>query len=239
MLFRSQDNCSLIFIPRPSQLPQTIQAINEASPYQDYITPAAYYRLFLPDLLPPDLKKVIYLDCDLVVQADLSQLWEEKIEDYYILAVKSMWAGRDAQHFNSGVLVINLEQWRRDELSRKAIEFLQKSNYSYFDQEVLNAICINQWKELDPRWNVLRGILEYSSWEESPFSEQEYQNVIRDPYIIHYVSSAKPWNAPASKVPWSEVFFHYLDMTVWSGWRFTFRKRVQRRIIRDLKKLLR
>jgi lipopolysaccharide biosynthesis glycosyltransferase len=230
-------NCSLIFIPRPCRLPQNIKAIKDASNYQSYITAVAYYRLFLPDLLPQNLAKVIYLDSDLVVQSDISKLWEENIDENYILAVKSMWAGPTASHFNSGVLVINIEKWRKEKLSLKAIEFLQKNNYSYFDQEVLNAICIGKWQELDPRWNVLKGILECSSWRDSPFSAEEYQRVISDPYIIHYVSSAKPWNAPANKVPWSEVFFYYLDMTAWSGWRFTFWRRLQQRLARDLKKL--
>lgn len=225
-------SCTVKFISKPTEFPRKFKA-SDINTVQSYITVTAYYRLLLSEILPTSLNKIIYLDCDLVLRTNLESLWDEEINDNYVLAVRDMWAGRDAKHFNSGVLVINLEKWRTDNIGTKALQFLKEHNYSYFDQEVLNILFLDQWKELDPRWNVLRGILDSSSWEITPFTEDVYQKIISSPYIIHYASSAKPWNAPASKVPWSEDFFKYLDMTAWSGWRFTFWRRLKKRLMRD------
>jgi lipopolysaccharide biosynthesis glycosyltransferase len=96
-----------------------------------------------------------------------------------------------------------------------------KENLLNADQGILNALFTGQWGELDPRWNTTSRIYEYSSWRESPYPEEVYNNLIRsDAYIVHFVSSEKPWNAHA--IPLKEHFFHYLDMTAWSGWQFNF-----------------
>jgi lipopolysaccharide biosynthesis glycosyltransferase len=232
-------DCKITFLPNQISIPQDFKA-PKLSPLQNYITVAAYSRLFMTDLLPNNLDQVIYLDCDLVIQGDLSKLWNEELEDNYIAAVRCMWDKSKNPRFNSGVMLINLEKWREENISTKALQFLEQHNYRYFDQEVLNFLFSDRWQKLDLRWNVQpRAALEYSSWEKSPFSQDEYHCFLSDPYIIHYITSSKPWNAPASRVPWGDVFFQYLDKTAWSGWRFTFQRRVKQRLARDLKKLSR
>ena len=240
-----------------------------------HVTTTAFMRLLIPDLLPNQFQKVIYLDCDLVINQDLSQLWEIDMGENYLLAVQDYYVPyvssplglakyqelgipADCKYFNSGVLVINLEKWRTNEISFHVVEYLRQSaEYRYCnDQEGMNVVLANKWGELDPRWNQLPKIYKYTSWKDSSFSEEMYYNLIHNPYIIHFATSLKPWqfshklteelyyksigkSSQLDKIkhPARHLFFHYLDMTVWSGWRLTIWRRLWLRLLKETRKI--
>jgi lipopolysaccharide biosynthesis glycosyltransferase len=204
-----------------------------------HITRATYYRLLLPYLLDENINQVIYLDSDILIIENLSKLWNTPLKDRYLLAVQDMGIpyvsslnglsnyqeleiSPEQKYFNAGVLFINLQKWRADNIGVKVIDFIKtnREKIRWFDQEGLNAIVAGKWGELDPRWNQMAKIHLYSSWEESPFSEEIYQNVINNPYIIHFSSQIKPWYFKVTyKCPYEDLFFEYLDHTAWQGWR--------------------
>ncbi|WP_319421893.1 glycosyltransferase family 8 protein [Pleurocapsa sp. FMAR1] len=254
----SIDNCEVQFIPKPDNFAKSLE---EAYRYtvtegqaKNYISIAQYYRLFIAELLPDQAKKAIYLDCDLIVKEDLSQLWQIDLGENYVFAAQDTWVhsvsahngllnyqelgiASDAKYFNSGVLVINVEKWRAEKVSARAIDYLNhnKEHMIYGDQDILNALFTGQWGELDPRWNATSRIYEYSSWKESPYQEHVYNNLIHnDFYIIHFISGEKPWNS--RDVPLKEHFFHYVDMTSWSGWRFTFWQELWQKLVYKFRK---
>ena len=200
------------------------------------ITVATYYRLLIPRLLPTHAK-AIYLDADLIVQADLADLWKVPIAEHDLLAVqdqgvrlisgpfgltnyKSLGIPEGRKYFNAGVLVLNLENWRRDQTAERIVEYVsQHHEYIRFhDQDGLNAILWRSWGELDPRWNQMPQILQVASADESPFDPKTYKNVIDHPYIIHYASADKPWRF-GCRHPAVSRFFESLDRTVYRGYR--------------------
>lgn len=239
-----------------------------------HVTATAFMRLLIPDLLSNEFQKVIYLDCDLVVKQDLSRLWDIEIEDNYLLAVQDYYVPyvssprglakyqelgipANCKYFNSGVLVINLEKWRSDKISPQVVEYLQNSaEYRYCnDQEGMNAVLAGKWGELDPRWNQLPKIYQYTSWDDSSFSKEMYHNLINNPYIIHFATVPKPWSFHHNlsqeiyykligksshlynkKHPAENIFFQYLDMTVWSGWRLTIWRRFSQKLRKSVRK---
>ncbi len=228
-----------------------------------YVSVASFYRLLIPKLLPEQLEKVIYLDCDLVVKGDLEQLWQVDIGDNYVLAVHDTWipsisspTGRlnykklgldpDAKYFNAGILVLNLNKWRANAFSTNAIKyFRQNLEYiGWYDQGLLNALLVGKWGQLDPRWNFnATSFYDYSTagylpWENSNsfFSEAIYKNVVRDPYIVHFVSEKKPWTS--RHCPRKEDFFEYVDLTEWSGWRLTIWRRLWQRLNNEFQSVL-
>lgn len=134
----------------------------------NYITKEMYYRIAIPDLLGPEVKKVLYLDCDLIVKKDISELWETNIDDCFVAAVESVEAqGRkndllipDGYHyFNSGVLLINVQKWREHHISSKVFEFIQThpEKLVHPDQDALNAVLYDKWLPLHPKWNYTTG----------------------------------------------------------------------------------
>jgi len=203
-----------------------------------HVTVATYYRLLIPDLLPQQLKKAIYLDCDLVVNEDLQQLWAIDIGDSYLLAVQDMGIREvsnprgglhnyqelgippNSKYLNAGVMVFNLEKWRAENISTQAIEYLEqnKEHVLNWDQDGVNAVLAGKWRELDPRWNQTPSVYKYRSWKDSPFTEEIYKSVIQQPYIIHFATAIKPWHYYCEH-PAKDLFFQYLDLTPWAGWR--------------------
>lgn len=197
------------------------------------ITLAAYYRLSIPALLPKEHRKVIYLDSDLIVNEDIGKLWDLDVGQNYILAVqdngaqyvsspagllmyKELDINPSSKYFNSGVMVINLDKWRRDDISQKVIEFLEqnKERIRWWDQDGLNALLIGKWGELDHRWNVLTQIFINPSGSDGPNKDKEkYEELINHSYIVHFNGASKPWRRK-SKHPYKYLYFDYTDMVV-------------------------
>lgn len=216
----------------------------------EHLSKAAYLRLMIADLLPKDLEQVIYLDCDIIVQSDLVNLWNIEIKDFTVAAVQS--AGipfvssprgvsryseleipEDSKYFNSGVLLINLTQWRAEDISCKAIEYIKHFGHTlvYADQDVLNALLASNWKELDNNWN-----------RELPYLFEV--DSVKNAYIVHYISKNKPWQVPSHRKDADDLFLSYLAKTKWSSktikLRFSLeiirRRRTLVRILRNIKK---
>jgi lipopolysaccharide biosynthesis glycosyltransferase len=202
---------------------------------------AAYYRLLLPEILPREIKKVIYLDVDVIVLADLATLWRIDVEPYQFLAVQEpdgpyvlecfreynpqllaqlnlaeFGLRPDHKYCNTGVMVINIEKWRRDQVMDKALDFTDKYFPAYADQDVLNVVLAGQWEALDPRWNVTTAF--YVPLRNSPYSPQIIDQVLQDPFIVHFTTAAKPWgNGPAPcKHHGAAAFFEYAAGTDWA-----------------------
>jgi lipopolysaccharide biosynthesis glycosyltransferase len=235
------------WITEPVELPDNLPLAKDVL---SHANKAVYYRLLLADVLPIDQEKVIYLDSDLIVIQDLQKLWQTDIGDNYVLAVQDgsipfvsspyglkkyqdLNISPENKYFNSGVLVINLKKWRDENISTKLFQYLEtyKDFVQHHDQEAMNALFVGKWGEIEPQWNQTPNFFNYPSWQESPYEEVDYYNAVNNPYIVHFAGTAKPWNS-FEKHPLRELFFHYLDMTAWSGWRFTVWKRFRSKFIR-------
>ena len=218
------------------------------------LTIATYYRLFIAEILPDNIKKAIYLDSDLIVRKDTGLLWDLEIGENALMAVQDfgipfvsseygldqyqeLGLAPDCKYFNAGILVINLDVWRTKQVSKKVIEYLlqNQSHIHFADQEELNAILAKKWLELDPRWNQQASLFGYHSWRETTFSETKYSQLLIDPYIVHF-SRKKPWKS-LDPHPNRHLFFKYLDKTDWKGYRFSILQRLWRKTIRGLKKV--
>jgi lipopolysaccharide biosynthesis glycosyltransferase len=230
---------------------QLDQALFANLPLYRHLTISSYYRLLIPEVIPTHFDKAIYLDTDMVVTGNLAELWNIDIGDNYVLAVQddhqlymsiaydwktyqALGLSPDAKYFNSGLLVINLEKWRTENIGKQVLESIKKENLAN-DQDGLNVVLVDKWGELHPRWNQMPRIYHYSSWEKSPFNKDVYNELLHQPYIIHYTATPKPWLAglrDECKHPRKDLFFQYLDMTDWSGWRDTFLRRIGRKIRR-------
>ncbi len=195
-----------------------------------HISLATYYRVFLCSILPVQLEKVLYLDCDLVVNGSVNELWNTDISGYAVGCVEDMWSGKpdnyerlhydvSDSYFNAGVLLVNLLFWRNFSFEEKAINYIQThiSELVFNDQDVLNAILHDKKCFLPFRWNVQDGFLRRKRRirkESIPDLEME----LRHPVVIHYTGSKKPWQYKSIH-PYRSVYYFYLDKTEWKGER--------------------
>jgi lipopolysaccharide biosynthesis glycosyltransferase len=251
-ILKSLGNKSVVlsWIEAPDSLPDNLPIAKDIQPH---LNKSAYYRLMFARILPNEVSKLVYLDSDLVVLGDLNKLWEIEVADNYVMAAqdcgipfvsspygikkyKELSISSEQKYFNSGVLVMNITKWRSEDIDVKLFQYLEKyrEDVQHHDQEAMNAVFAGKWGEISPQWNQTPLLFGYSSWQESPYQELDYSNAIHDPYIVHFASNAKPWNS-FEKHPRRDLFFDYLDMTDWSGWRLNFRRRLQRKVLRTFK----
>jgi lipopolysaccharide biosynthesis glycosyltransferase len=128
-----------------------------------HLTPATYYRLLLPDILPASLRRAIYLDCDVIVGRDLAELWTIDLLGKPIAAVADVnfrdWSklGIDPNegYFNAGVLLLDLELIRAQASFAAALAFSQEhpSALTWSDQCALNKIFAGNWQMVAKHWN--------------------------------------------------------------------------------------
>lgn len=201
-----------------------------------YHTVTLYYRVLIPRLLPESVRKAIVLDADIVVLGDIGMLWDTNVENACVAAVPDMYPGslyvssplgirryrelnipETNKYFNAGVVVLNLEKWRKDGVTDAIIRYLRyyKKYVVWADQDGMNAVLYDQWQELDPRWNVAQYIFEYTSWKKSPFSPEVFNQLTASPFIIHFIGFRKPWHSDCTHVK-KQIFLNYLKLTVWN-----------------------
>lgn len=170
-----------------------------------HITLTAYSRMKLSNLLP-NVKKIIYLDCDVIVKSSLNQLFNIDISDYYIAAVEDIGCTflrkynkdicpYDFLYINSGVLLINLQKWREDDIAQKLYDTAKsKVNHFQHDQEIINIVCHDKCLPLDVSWNVQDSFFRNDAIVKTNDCVKEIRKAARHPKIIHYTFKLKPWN---------------------------------------------
>jgi lipopolysaccharide biosynthesis glycosyltransferase len=199
-----------------------------------YTGRSTYYKMFIPELLA-EYPRIIYLDCDVIVEADISDLWVADLENKYVLAAQDLinpfvssplglrnWRelGRNAEdkYFNAGVLVFNSARWHKENATDRLVRYL-RDNYQYVqlcEQDAMNAMFRDEWGQLDTRWNVLP--LMNAARHHALLDRKSHGQILASAWVLHFCGPNKPWNRRCSH-PQKDRFFQYLDKTVWSGWR--------------------
>ncbi len=187
-----------------------------------YLSRATLYRLSIPVFSPPEARRVIYLDADLVVLGDLGELNAVDLGGCMIGAVHDGGTGHDAfvkkwnldaghlAYFNSGVLVLDVEKIRAADAFTPVLELIAKhgSEFTFHDQDALNIVFWKKWKALEPLWNVQRRMVYNADCCATPEENMSW----RKPKIIHFTESVKPWQKEGYH-PFIWTYFRYLRRT--------------------------
>jgi lipopolysaccharide biosynthesis glycosyltransferase len=125
----------------------------------------------------------------------------------------------DGKYFNAGVLVVDLDIWRRENLAEKMLQVLRDNpeHVRYWDQYALNVVLAGRWKEIDPRWNQSAYVHAYPSWQQSPLDRETFHQLRDNPWIVHFCSPAKPWHYFCHH-PNTQDFRKNLKETDWRDW---------------------
>lgn len=184
-----------------------------------YISVETYYRFLIQDVLP-DYDKVLYLDCDVILKADVAELFRTDVAGYLLAAVRDPdflgqihGASKETQkyikktfhmkdpnnYFQAGVLLFNEKEMRKIHTLDQWLTFCT-TPYMYNDQDVLNLYCEGRVKYLDMAWNLLTdcdhtrisNVIVHAPEE----IRQAYRQAYDNPKIIHYAGHMKPWHKP-------------------------------------------
>lgn len=172
--------------------------------YDPTYTVAANYRLVIAEELP-EYNRAMYMDCDIVVRQDVSQLFKNiDLEGYYMAGVveaSSDWqihnytklGLRFKEYINSGFLIMNLELMRQDALSNKFVSILQTEALEFPDQDAINIVCQGKLKFLPPVYNGIRSFFAHGDKGNflRVYTLSDWKR-IRRKGTIHY-TGGKPW----------------------------------------------
>ena len=195
------------------------------------------YRLLLFPKLFQNYRRMLYLDCDIIVTGDVGELFDVDLEGKSAAGVEDVgfrWLAYTKRaifldnkpynvlnyctdvlgmkdpggYVNAGVLLFDLEKCRQKVSFRDVVETLHSRNFFYNDQDVLNILLEGNIKQVDCKWNYMNNIAFYLECDRKEFREL-YLDLYREDYrIIHYISAKKPWNG---EVPMGEVWQKYAD----------------------------
>lgn len=209
------DKMHLNWIPIKDTIPEDISLpfVNNSYPLNIFI------RLLIPHFISARIKKIIYFDVDMIMLSDISDLWNINIGDYVVGAisdtigpiVKTIGNGIEnylelgldpnPKYFNSGLLVINVEKWREENITQRTLDVIHanKKYATLSDQYGLNITLTKRWYEIDSSWSC--------------FSV----NDMLKPNLIHYFHR-KPIFKEYS-YNYKNEFYYYLNQTQWVGFK--------------------
>lgn len=188
-------------------------------------TVGTLFRLMLPQIIK-DVDKIIYLDCDIICNMDISSIWKVDIKEYAVAAVKDsdtylQLAATyefyqyidilNEKYFNAGLVVLNLLKIRQNyNLYDDCMGFLYKNPKApCLDQDALNYLFQNDCLLLTSNYNLIADDA-YTEDNIEYFSEESWKGI-----CWHFAGPEKPWFS--KKYPVFLLYWRYLAMTPWAN----------------------
>ncbi len=201
-------NSSIEFI----SLAKELDKIQGMFHLRDYYSKETYYRIFIPNLFP-QYKKVLYLDCDITVLGDVSELYNTHIHGFYVGAaqeevmqtfevfgnyVEKADGINRKNYFNAGILLINCRRWRNKFIAEKFVDLLNRYQFRVVqDEDYLNVLCKGHVRSISLGWNK-------TSYKNEAFDDKDLR-------LIHWKINWRPWKY--KNVLYEEHFWKYAKMT--------------------------
>lgn len=214
-----RDNVSIRFIDMSIYEKEYLEGV---IPIQHYLSIETDYRLFLATEMFAEYERMIYLDCDTLVQGNIAELFDTDLEGKALGAVpeysfryqeyqqnplfvenepysirgyctKLIGLQTLEDYFNAGLLLLDLKLFRKLTTIEDMMSVLTQKHFLMNDQDVLNHLIKGDYKHLDVEWNYLNA---YAFFREGNNKElkEKFGDVYRDePKMIHYVGYKKPW----------------------------------------------
>ncbi|WP_298564962.1 glycosyltransferase family 8 protein [uncultured Phascolarctobacterium sp.] len=179
-----------------------------------HITQAMYYRYLFADMLPETVTRLIYMDADIICKGDILPLWQLDLQGKVLAAARDYGEDRscdriglkNGRYFNSGVLLMDLKQWREQKLTTKLFQWLEQvggTKILWGDQDALNGVIDGEFVELPKIFNCI--VINNTTLNE------DLQAV-----IVHYIDYVKPWHSYYVDSNAKELYWQYVKKSLWS-----------------------
>ncbi len=201
----------------------------------NHISRATYLRLLIPELLPQNIDKAIYFDCDIIINSSIEELWTYDLSNMAIAAVLQIGSGTEAErlgypisygYFNAGVTVVNIKYCREHNICNLFMDYIHKNGDKllYNDQDVLNGVLYDKCLHILPQWNMTSLIYTPDLKKRgdsrrgkiiNDYSEEK-KNAIKykkNPPVLHFVSRPKPWQKNCVH-PLYNLYYEYAYKTI-------------------------
>lgn len=223
---------SIILLP----MPDIVKLVGMDVVIPSYNRMATCGRLFIASLLPCDIDKVIYVDCDTIFEDSIEGLWNTDISEYSVGMTDcaqnasfrtQLGLSKEGIYYNSGLLLVNLKRWRDEQAEKRFLSFIKsQGGYVPFpDEGVLNAVFDGDIFLLPLRYNAMTQIFAFSYKQmlytrgvKNFYSEEEVEEAKQHPAMVHFTSnfyiSIRPWVKGCTH-PYAQRYLEYRNMTPW------------------------
>lgn len=212
-----REKISLHWISMDEAIPDDMQIPFDRSSYPKNI----HTRIFIPHFIPERFQKIIYLDVDMILMRDISDLWKIDLGENMLAAVmdprlkvfSNSWGGilnykelgfsPDTKYFNTGILVINNRKWREEDSAHQVVKCIADNEKyaNYPDQYGINIVMANRWIELDSRWNAFA------------------DTACPDPFLIHFIGRKPMYQSYDNRAEFRSIFYEHLNRTQWRNFK--------------------
>ena len=187
-----------------------------------HFSEANYFRLIAAELF--EETRIIYLDSDILLRQDLLGLWQTDlgnfplaaVRDFYVKDYNRLGLSESEGYFNSGIMLLNLDQWRKMNLGKKVLDFIRlfPQRIQFADQCGLNGFLKGNWLAIHPKWNVQSEMITpQADFLDIPSPNLDLvEEAVSNPAIIHFTGPYKPWNLGCSN-PYKKIFWETLQQT--------------------------
>lgn len=195
----------------------------------------SYARLFIASMLPNNIDRILYVDCDVIFNGSIFQFYNTNLGNNLVGGILDTFMNTKAKdlieipsnepYINAGVLLIPLKKWREENLEAKFLNFLLKheGNVYHHDQGIINAVCMGRKMIFPPIYNASSFYFSHPyrvlAKRNTPFySCKEVKEARRNPVIIHYTCGYlnRPW-IKNCKHPLAYLFYKYKQETIFAS----------------------
>lgn len=213
----------------------------------------SFLKLFWADILPADIERVVYIDCDTIVAGDLSELTNISmgscplgmaLDSLTLKAKDSIGFCTEDYYYNSGIILFNRKNWDMQDATIRMIEHIQSGKtYGTVDQDILNVVFKDQILKLPAEYNLQPIHLRYDDNvyfrfypHKSYYDRMDLEKARKYPKIIHFLRyiGESPWDK-GNVHPATKYFDYYLELSPWKNFQKVKRKK---KWIFDVEKLL-
>ncbi len=178
------------------------------------ISVVSYARLFLSSIVPDTCDRLIYLDCDVIVNDSLLPMWQTELDNALIAGVQDtvdkffldkIRLPHKSRYINAGVLLLNLELWRKEKLEQTFMTYIDEmdGNVPHHDQGVINHTSGERRGVLPLRYNVTANLFSFTEkmvrrmylMDGEYYTQGEIDEAVRNPAVLHFTMGllGRPW----------------------------------------------
>lgn len=226
-------NRTIIFVEKVD-----LEKLANTSIYTGQWNIGTFFRLYLGSILPQEINRVIYIDCDTIIRHSLEDIYDMDLGECSVGGVddcrsdlyrKDIGCEPGSVYINNGFMVIDLNKWRKERFEDKFTEFIsdRKGDCTYMDQAPVNGtlVPINHIYELPAKYNAQRIFFDFTYKQlislrkpEYHLSEEDYNEAVNDPIIVHFtptfLTGTRPWQIK-DKHKFTPEYRHYKEISEW------------------------
>ncbi len=195
-----------------------------------------YARLFISSMLPGELERVLYLDCDTIIRKSIKGLWTIDLYGRTIGALMDAFSSyyrinidleENSIMFNSGVMLIDLKKWKEEKVENRLLEFIVRKNgqIQQGDQGALNAVLSRDTYCFEPQYNSVTIFHDFSYDEmviyRKPimgfYSKEQVKEAVENPVVVHFTTSflsVRPWTKGCGH-RYAKEWMRYKEISPW------------------------